>query len=218
MNLIQAIPTMYKGIQFRSRLEAQWAATFDLLRWPWAYEPFELKGYIPDFIIAFEGGVDVLVEIKPFLRLDRKLWQPVMDKIDASGWIGGESEPLLPYKLPLDQHPCEAECNGCLAFYGGQEPGISMQPALILGATIWRDWHEHGTVGYFRDDSLWNCGSWERASIIRCQKCQAVFPYADGGERSCRRCGDNGKHYAGKAFPIEDYFNRAKNETQWRHR
>ncbi len=41
-----AIPTNYKGLLFRSRLEAQWAHFFDDLDWPWEYEPFDLNGYI----------------------------------------------------------------------------------------------------------------------------------------------------------------------------
>jgi len=45
------IPTKYKDIQFRSRLEAKWAAFFDLMNWNWEYEPFDLDGWFPDFLI-----------------------------------------------------------------------------------------------------------------------------------------------------------------------
>lgn len=55
------IPTKYKGRQYRSRLEARWAAYFDLTNIPFEYEPFDLDGWIPDFIINGE----TLVEIKP---------------------------------------------------------------------------------------------------------------------------------------------------------
>lgn len=48
---------------FRSRLEARWAAFFDLLRWPWSYEPFYCDGWLPDFVI--NGVKPVLVEVKP---------------------------------------------------------------------------------------------------------------------------------------------------------
>ena len=43
---IAAIPTTYKGIYFRSRLEAKWAFVFDQIGWPWEYEPIDLNGYI----------------------------------------------------------------------------------------------------------------------------------------------------------------------------
>ncbi|MEA2669684.1 MAG: hypothetical protein QOJ33_2618, partial [Chloroflexota bacterium] len=32
---MDAIPTTYDGVNFRSRLEAKWAAFFDLLGWRW---------------------------------------------------------------------------------------------------------------------------------------------------------------------------------------
>jgi hypothetical protein len=51
---MQAIPTEYRGTMFRSRLEASYAAHFDALGMPWAYEPeaFTLSdgtNYLPDF-------------------------------------------------------------------------------------------------------------------------------------------------------------------------
>lgn len=58
------IPTKYGFINFRSRLEARWAAFFDLCGWSWTYEPFDLPGWIPDFEIAGPAG-SMLVEIKP---------------------------------------------------------------------------------------------------------------------------------------------------------
>lgn len=64
-----SIPTMYKGRRYRSRLEARWAAFFDQLRWDHEYEPFDLKGWIPDFLLTI-GEDSALVEIKPFATLD----------------------------------------------------------------------------------------------------------------------------------------------------
>jgi hypothetical protein len=80
---IQAIPTVYNGVRYRSRLEARWAATFDLLKWPHAYEPFDLNWYVPDFVLLFEAG-PVLVEVKPALFLE-ELRVPTR-KIERSGW------------------------------------------------------------------------------------------------------------------------------------
>lgn len=62
------IPTMYHGTAFRSRLEARWAAMFDLLRWDWTYEPFDTPGWIPDFLI--QGPRPFLVEIGPCVTRD----------------------------------------------------------------------------------------------------------------------------------------------------
>ena len=49
--VIPAIKTKYKNIKFRSRLEARWAAFFDLLKWDWEYEPIDCSGWIPDFVL-----------------------------------------------------------------------------------------------------------------------------------------------------------------------
>src|SRR6266702_248812 len=65
-----AIPTIYKGVQMRSRLEARWAAFFNLcFEWNWSYEPFDLEGWIPDFIIDWNlTGKKALVEVKPLME------------------------------------------------------------------------------------------------------------------------------------------------------
>lgn len=60
---MKAIPTIYNGRQYRSRLEARWAAMFDLLGWPFEYEPCDMDGWIPDFLLL--GSEKVWVEIKP---------------------------------------------------------------------------------------------------------------------------------------------------------
>lgn len=80
---IKAIPTFYKSCFFRSRLEARWAAFFDLLGWRWEYEPIDLNGYIPDFILI---GKDerVLVEIKPYWDLDSFKKNGVIDKTNKA--------------------------------------------------------------------------------------------------------------------------------------
>ncbi len=61
--MFHSIPTTYRGINFRSRLEAKYAAIFDQLGWTWEYEPVDLKGWIPDFVI--KGRKPIYVEIKP---------------------------------------------------------------------------------------------------------------------------------------------------------
>jgi hypothetical protein len=72
---IKAHPTLYAGVMFRSRLEARWAAFFDLLGWEWKYEPVDLDGWTPDFYLKFpcshsecNGCHDLYVEVKPYSR------------------------------------------------------------------------------------------------------------------------------------------------------
>lgn len=65
---IPAIPTQFNGIQFRSRLEARWAAFFEILDWNYVYEPLDANGYIPDFLITHPDSIGLpplLIEVKP---------------------------------------------------------------------------------------------------------------------------------------------------------
>lgn len=82
--MVKGIPTVYKGIRMRSRLEARYAAFFDELNWPWEYEPVDLDGYIPDYIIGFEHG-ELLFEVK---GPDEELAGAEL-KLELSGWQGG---------------------------------------------------------------------------------------------------------------------------------
>jgi len=75
---ISAIPTSYNGREYRSRLEAKWAAFFDIIGWEYEYEPFDLPGWSPDFLLrplcgAITGIEAILIEIKPSFMIDEKL-------------------------------------------------------------------------------------------------------------------------------------------------
>lgn len=79
---VAAHPTAYCGITFRSRLEATWAAFFDICEWKWAYEPLDLPGWTPDFILFDQ----MAVEVKPLLNVDQA--QGLPETMLASGWTG----------------------------------------------------------------------------------------------------------------------------------
>jgi hypothetical protein len=78
------IPTEYAGQVFRSRLEATWARFFDDVGWRWVYEPFDLDGYIPDFVLALKR--EVLVEVKPVTAIGQ--YEEHAPKLLGSGWTG----------------------------------------------------------------------------------------------------------------------------------
>lgn len=73
---MKAIGTIYKGVKFRSRLEARWAVFFDEYGLKWEYEPetFEISlwdsvkeerykdWYCPDFYLP---ELEMYIEIKP---------------------------------------------------------------------------------------------------------------------------------------------------------
>lgn len=111
-----AIPTRYAGTEFRSRLEATWAAFFDLLGWTWEYEPIDLPGWIPDFILTGPAG-RVLVEVKPADSLNGY----DIPKIHAGSSADTEKrEVLLLGRSPMiiPRGPCFGEpCIGWLTGY-----------------------------------------------------------------------------------------------------
>lgn len=147
MTAIAAIPTKYRGLQFRSRLEAQWAAFFDLLEWPWEYEPLDLNGYIPDFVLLFEApGKKVLVEVKP--ALDAEQMKPHMGKIIGSGWaddflIVGATGPTAIRIGPWDSHQVHI---GLLYDFSW-----SMEGAARIGLCRQGHW------GFDHDEASWAC-------------------------------------------------------------
>ncbi len=95
----KAIPTKYAGHTFRSRLEARWAAFFDVCKWDWEYEPVDLNGWIPDFRLTsrapqgnYYHGTSVFVEVKPIT----KFCQATVNKIQhASKESKNSGEVLL---------------------------------------------------------------------------------------------------------------------------
>lgn len=97
---MKGIETTYKGIKFRSRLESKWARFFDLLSWRWEYEPFDLNGYIPDFVLIGKKR-STLVEVKPYEKLEQ--FAPAIDKYRKSiiGTDHWDKEILLLGTAPL---------------------------------------------------------------------------------------------------------------------
>jgi len=75
---IKSHPTEFSGVMFRSRLEARWAAFFELVGWSWQYEPIDLNGWSPDFRVEFNcghsecnGSHSLLVEVKPYYSIEQ---------------------------------------------------------------------------------------------------------------------------------------------------
>lgn len=68
---ISSIPTQYRGIWYRSRLEAKWAAFFDEMKWRYQYEPVEFQMWSPDFVLI--GATNTFVEVKPITGRHEKV-------------------------------------------------------------------------------------------------------------------------------------------------
>ena len=90
-------PTIYEGVNFRSRLEARWACFFDFMELEWHYEPFDLRGWVPDFLIRlpdckFRSNChfpdELIVEIKPGSSREEllEMMNPRMPHPDEFNW------------------------------------------------------------------------------------------------------------------------------------
>jgi len=66
-----ARPTEFKGVVYRSKSEAMFAASISYLGYKWIYEPrfFEIDGWRPDFAIPVHNGNEFgfeVIEFKPY--------------------------------------------------------------------------------------------------------------------------------------------------------
>lgn len=99
-----ALPTYYRGIEFRSRLEARWAVFFDWMhiRWEYEKEGYEFEGglrYLPDFWLPKQ---DCWVEIKPTQPSD-------IEERKAAALANGSGKPVYlfyeAHTMPPDDPP-----------------------------------------------------------------------------------------------------------------
>jgi hypothetical protein len=148
VHLEQGIPTTYRGIRFRSRAEACWASFFDSLKWTWDYEPIDLDGYIPDFLIAGDSGKQVLFEVKGGV-VGIHMLNDHTAKIEKSGW---DSEAVVVGAMP---------CNISDHYY---VVGVASSPEQIDGETAWQ-WDSCeffyclscGQVSFMNPSKSWAC-------------------------------------------------------------
>jgi len=157
-----SIPTTgIQGIRFRSRIEAQWAEMFTKLGWEWEYEPIDLNGYIPDFIIKFPYR-HLLVEVKGETNMTNI--QQYTDKIVKSGW---EGEFLLVCSVLND------------------EDGLYLG---LLGATdfgySWKGYYlDHDEPNYPTVKNK------DYAHLTICDDCKKYTLYCHNNGWFCRNCG-----------------------------
>lgn len=196
---IKAHPTTYAGVNFRSRLEATWAAFFDLCGWGWEYEPFDLEGWTPDFLL--KGASPCLVEVKPIdfstdgpyfersVSLARRYAAKVQDNIE---------------KLPVDPvsnfrtTPYEYLVLGLGPFYA-------------------YDYMERIGLGVFLLDS-WNMGG-DIALMTKGERPHMFDFCAESGWFGYRISGEyDGDHHLEfwSSWYIHHLWKSAKNKVQWK--
>lgn len=191
MGPMRSIPTKYAGVQFRSRLEARWAAFFDLVRWPWEYEPIDLAGYIPDFVLGFDRPL--LVEVKPIVK-----W-PCM--------VVGCNDPACTHDTEVDA-----------AIAKIRRAGWSHE-AVLVGASPKRSLVGEICVGVFAIEDLGVVENISHgdASFIRCGACGRISFCSATQSYHCRACGVN--EHVGRTddhASIIQAWREAGNRVQWR--
>ena len=74
-----------RGVIFKSVLHA---FVFTELDWNWEYEPYDLNEYIPDFIVSFKNGNELLIKVKKTMNVWNKQNECDDDikHIHNSGW------------------------------------------------------------------------------------------------------------------------------------
>lgn len=177
---IEALPTVYRDTQFRSLLEACWAATLDSLRITWEYEPetFTLPSgarYLPDFHLTEIG---VWLEVKG----------PGVPRVEKAFELG-------------EMLACSCDPLACTCRWPGGEMVIVGHPPTPMDP--WRDdsyrhWpraakaklvRNHG--GFIRWTSTRRHNSW----MTRCSGCARVTWLEGARLRRCPACGSSaGSH------------------------
>lgn len=185
------IPTTYHGTRFRSRLEARWAAFFDLIGWSWVYEPFDLDGWIPDF--AIEGAFPFLVEVGPCL-----IEQDYIEK-------GTKARLAMPPKMEL-RHGIYLQ--------------VPQHWTLVAGASArfaGPNWNAEA-AGYWAISGLGELE--EPAWWKRCTDCGLITLDTPDLGGFARPCGHAAELFppAGLGRIVNDQWSAAGNQVQWRKR
>ena len=139
---IDALPTCYGGFEFRSQLEATWAAFFDLCGWIWEYEPVRVgdggRPWIPDFILSHGGKRRVLIEVKPFDMFSH----PVADIRKEMERMRSACAPLR-HMSPFHEMADEIEA-----------VRIPVYRTALLGNSPWQNEIGEWLLGITQDDDL----------------------------------------------------------------
>jgi hypothetical protein len=195
------IPTTYRETNFRSRLEARWAAFFDLVGWHWTYEPFDAGGYAPDFLVHGKGSL--LLEVGPCVDY--------VDYVEKSTKAAARAEALGRDLLVVGVSP--------LAPSDGLNDWSRMAPHNPVAGYL-GEYHPTIRLDYPGDGSDsepagfgWNTGLWGR-----CYDCLALGVVHVELSFHLRPCGHHQSGSYGELVDglfLEDLWAQAGNAVQW---
>jgi len=163
MTGIAAVPTTYAGVEFRSTLEADWAATLDSLGIVWQYEPEAVRLpsgtlYRPDFYLP---GIATWLEVKG----------PHMERVFKAYELA-QAVCHFPDCIAHGRHECSERCEpfgcsncDCMREYQLVVVGVAPE----RGQLTWR------LIG--ADDG---------SSLVNCSNCDAWWWMDNSGSFGCR--------------------------------
>lgn len=234
MTDIKPIPTKYNGIQFRSRLEARWAAMFELLDWEYEYEPCDFNGWIPDFLLKIY--TPVFVEVKPVQTFPRD----TANKIDKSGCLdeclivgltidfsSWEDNPVIGWLRQMEAYDTQEDITVAAVHLNPHlynEVAVEKYACFELKSAWIGDWREsRRTEPEFVEHEGWDdavFGRWTGGENSKCSNpnrlgfCHAVQSYID----RVTGCYDGGCFGAGDDVQeeVKRLWKAAGNTVQWR--
>ncbi len=198
------IPTIYNDIQFRSRLEARWACFFDLMNWEWEYEPFDLDGWFPDFLITSQNRqLKTLIEVKPIDTFD---FETTRKMITSSK--GEYDLMLLGSKLLQDNYGLYEKALTMGWFFDKTNEDNDNLEWNTVEFTIWdknpkfKNVSERYRIGF--------------ADCIGDFTCRVTEEHSEGGHFLSYKKLDNVKDYLEIQKEIQLRWIKAKNTNQWK--
>lgn len=205
---LRPIPTKYAGVQFRSRLEARWAAFFDLAKWTWEFEPPEEIGWLPDFLLIGADHV-IKVEVKPIQWVgdDYAVTRQAtaiaeLDKVRR--YVADQSAPYCP--SCAKKHHEDVLVLGAYPHFFEQ---IHIVSTAMLGVFLGEQWHEPELGG--RQSDIAGLGGGHTPRILDFYAHYGCFEYRMGGEY------DSDRHLLPcDQVTVQRMWRQAGNIVQWR--
>lgn len=168
MHPIKAIPTIYKGIRFKSRLEAAFAAFLDSMNIKWQYEP---QSYVVNSYIAIGGKVGAARRMIHYLPDFQLPELKIFVETKASNMAGIFWEDI---GLPFFEDTLQKQNNVMI---------VSHTAAFLID-TLWASdetLHQFATnIGECPADEIW---------LGMCPECDKWNILSNEGDHSCRACG-----------------------------
>jgi hypothetical protein len=184
----EAVPSWYAGVTFRSKLEADWAATLDAWNIRWDYEPETITlpsgvNYIPDFWLP-DVGIWLEVKGTGVPRIEKAIELGKARACQCDGdctcqWPGGE--------LVLIGHP-PTRYNP----WADHDPEADHRPAWAVERAAW---NHHGHLN-------WSNTNGRTTWLSRCPDCCRGGWTGGGTLVACRACGS--RMAGGRAYQAGD--------------